>query len=125
MATVATQGLEWSGGFTIGNVDFAVARTAADQQARLVGCVLQEAQIPNRSVVHREFNFLAFQLFLVFVEAHQFHGFIVRTGRNQVTHRGPSHTVDRTLVVFRSFEQDRWLVGGVVFPGSIEKWISL
>lgn len=81
MTTVAAEGLEWGRGFTIGNVDFAITRTAANQQAGLVGCVLQEAQISNRSVMHRKFGLLAFQLFLGFVVAHQLHGFVIGTGR--------------------------------------------
>lgn len=123
---MAAERLERRRRFTVGNVDLAVAGAATDQQAGLVGGVLEEAQIADRSVVHRQFDFLALELLLVLVEAHQLDRFVVGTGRDQVTHRGPRHAIDGALVVFRPLEEDRRLVRGVVFPGRVwEKMVKI
>lgn len=123
---VAAEGLERRRRFAVGNVDFAIAGAATDQQAGLVGGVLEEAQIADRSVVHRQFDFLALELLLVLVEAHQLDRFVVGTGRDQVTHRRPRHAVDRAFVVFRPLEQNGGLVRGVVFPGRVgNNWSRL
>lgn len=58
MSAVTAQRLEWGAGGAIGDVDLAITGTAADQQTRLVRGILQEAQIANRAVVHRELHFL-------------------------------------------------------------------
>lgn len=58
MSAVTAQRLEWGASGAIGDVDFAITGTAADQQTRLVRGILQEAQIANRAVVHRELHFL-------------------------------------------------------------------
>lgn len=42
----------------IGDVDLAIARPATNQQTRFVGAVLEEAQVADCAVVHRQFNLL-------------------------------------------------------------------
>ena len=58
MSAVTAQRLERGAGGAIGDVDLAIAGTAADQQTRLVRGILQEAQIANRAIVHRKLHFL-------------------------------------------------------------------
>lgn len=58
MAAVATQGLKRCTGRAIGNVNLAIASTTADQKARLVRRVLEEAQVAHRTIVHSQFNLL-------------------------------------------------------------------
>lgn len=41
------------------HVDLAISCSAAHQQAGLVAHVLDKAHVPNSSIVHRQFNFLA------------------------------------------------------------------
>lgn len=61
MAAVPAEGLEGCSGGAIGDVDLAVACAAADQQAGLVGGVLEETEVTDRAVVHRQLDFLAWK----------------------------------------------------------------
>jgi len=58
VAAVAAQGLERCTGRAIGNINLAVASTTADQEARLVRRVLEEAQIAHCTIVHSQFDLL-------------------------------------------------------------------
>lgn len=61
MATVTAQSLEGCTSCAIGDVDLAVAGTTANQQTRLVRGVLEEAQVANGTVVHRQLHFLSWK----------------------------------------------------------------
>lgn len=58
VAAVAAQGLERCTSRAIGNVNLAIASTAADQKARLVRRVLEETQVAHRTIVHGQFDLL-------------------------------------------------------------------
>lgn len=104
------------------HVNLAITSTATDQQTRLVRAVLDEAQVPNRSIVHRQFDFTSLQLFLHVIVLHQLHRLVVRAGRHEVSLRRPGHAVNGALVMLCALEQHRWLVRCVVLTrkGTIE-----
>lgn len=104
VSTMAAERLEWCGCGTIGYVYLTIAGTAANQQARLIGAVLQEAQITHCAIVHGQLDLFALQLFLYFIVAHQFDCFIIGSGGNEITLRRPGHTIDWSFVVFGAFE---------------------
>ena len=56
---MSAERLEGRSRHTVSDVNFTVARTAADQQAGFVAHVLDKTDIAHRSVVHRQFDFLA------------------------------------------------------------------
>ena len=63
---------------------------------------------------------LTFHITLVRVKFHQFDQFIVRSCRYNVPCWTPSYTVYRTLVMFGTLEENRWLFW-VVPLGMAEK----
>lgn len=117
MAAVSAQRLERRRCGTVRDVHFAVASSAADQQTGLVRAVLEEAQIAHGSVVHRQLDLFALQLLLLFVVAHQFDGFVVGAGGDEIALGRPGHAVDAALVVFGAFEEDGRLERGVLLAG--------
>lgn len=117
MSTMSAQRLERRRRGAVCHIDLAIARTAADQQARLVGAVLEEAQIAHRSVVHGQLDLFALQLLLLFVVAHQLDGLVIGTGGDEIALRRPRHAIDAALVVFGAFEQHRRLERGVLLTG--------
>lgn len=101
-------------GLAVGHVDFAVARAAAYEQTAPVGRVLDETDVPDRTIVHSQLDLLALQVRRVRVEPHQLHRLIVAPGRYQRAVRRPRHAVYRALVVSGAFEQHGRLLGHVV-----------
>lgn len=101
---MSTQRLERCRSGTVRDIDFAVTSSSTDQQTGLVGAVLEEAQIAYRSIVHSQLDLFALQLLLLLVVAHQFDGFVVRTGGDEITLGRPGHAIDAALVVFGAFE---------------------
>ena len=61
VAAVAAERLERRARRAVRHVDLAVAGAAAYQQARFVRCVLQEAEVAHRTVVHGQFDLLAWK----------------------------------------------------------------
>lgn len=118
---MAAQRLERRCRRTIRHVHLAIAGTAADQQTRLVGAVLQEAQIAHGAVVHRQLRLFALQLLLQLIVAHQLDRFVIGAGGDEIALRRPRHAVDGALVVFGALEEHRWLVGGVILAAATER----
>lgn len=114
MTAMAAESLVRAAGGAVGHVDLAVPGAAADEQARLVRGVLEEAEVPHGSVVHGQFDLLALQVRGLRVEPHELHRLVIASGRHEVPGGRPGHAVDRPLVMPRPFEQHRRLVRGVL-----------
>lgn len=114
MSSVSAERLEGRRCRAVRHINLAITSTATDQQTRLVRAVLDEAQVPNRSIVHRQFDFASLQLLLHVIVLHQLHRLVVRTGRYEVSLRRPGHAVNGALVMLGALEQHRWLISSVV-----------